>query len=144
MWMVLYSPSSESEASITFLCQACSTCYKEVWIKNYLKKHLCNQCSHYKKCGLFLLCKGSHHVLATLLPNQNFLLLAKINSTQSRILISQWRMHCTHYSIAKGTSQTEATSNNEKKQVHTFSNSQITPDWTYQVVSNYSVGRKSC
>ena len=53
--------------------------------------------------------------------NQHFSLSAKMNKTQRRTLVSPWRMHCTYYSMPKGTSTAEVMLNSEKiKLVHSF------------------------
>ena len=55
--------------------------------------------------------KGSHQVLP---PNRHLSLSAKINGTQTRRLVSPWRMHCVHCGMPKGTYWAEAMSNSEK------------------------------
>jgi len=49
------------------------------------EKQLYNQSSQYERYGQFSVTKGSHHVQ---LLNQYFLLSAKMNGTQRRILVS--------------------------------------------------------
>jgi len=43
------------------------------------------------------------------------------NETQRRVVASPGRMHCMYSSMAKGTSQTEATLNSKKNQAHSLS-----------------------
>jgi len=103
-----------------------------------LEKVPCSQCTHYKMWTISVLCKGSHHTLATVLPN---LLFAKMNSIQSRILISP-ALYILQYSKRYHSGWSDI--KQWKKWVYTFSPSQIISVWTCQVVSNYSVSRKSC
>ena len=96
----LYQLLPESEAPIVLLCQLCSMRYTVVLNQDLFKKHFCNQGSHYEKYRQFPLYKGSHHMQP---PNRHFLLSAKMNRTEKRILVSPRRMHCTYCGIPQGT-----------------------------------------
>jgi len=75
------------------------------------EKNFCNQNSYYENYGEFLLQMEANMCLP---QNWHFLWWAKMNGTQRRALVSQWRMHCMYSSMAKGTSWAEVMSNSKE------------------------------
>jgi len=110
-WCCAPQLSSETEVSISLLCQACSTFYTAVQIKRCLKSTSVIKVANMKIYRRFLLREGSNHVQP---PIQRCSQSAKMNRTQRRTLVRPWRMHCTYCSMPKGTSRAEATLNSEK------------------------------
>jgi len=100
-----------SEVSITLFYQQFSTRYTPIWVKTYSKSTSIIKVVTMK--NIQYACKGSHHMQP---PNRHISMLAKMNRTRRRTLVSPWRMHCAYCGMLKGTSRTEATSNSEKNQ----------------------------
>ena len=100
----------KSEVSIMLRCQLCSTRYTPVQINNCSKSTSAIKVATMKNMDDFRY-EGSHHMLP---PNRHFSLLAKMNGTQRRTLVSPSRMHCTYCGMPKGTSRAKATSDSEK------------------------------
>jgi len=91
-------------------CPPLSAMFNSLHSSTNQEKHLCNQGSHHEKYRQFSLHKGSYHVQTS---NQHFSLLAKMNGTQRRMLVSPWRIHYTYCGMPIGTSRAEATLNSE-------------------------------
>jgi len=72
----------------------------------------------------------------TCLPqNRHFLWWTKMNGTQSRAVVSPWRIHCMYSGMAKGTSRAEVTSNSEKNQACSLSHCWVMRVWRHQTGS---------
>jgi len=82
----------KSEVSITFCCQLGLTHHTAVQIKNFSKSPSVIKVAH---------TVGNYE------PNWHVSPSAKMNGMQ-RTMVSPWRMHCTHRSKLKGTSQAES------------------------------------
>jgi len=110
-------------------CQICSTHYTAVWINNCLK-YFCNQSSHYKSYGWFLLWMEA----ITCLPKiWHFSWWAQVNGTHRRALVSPWRMHFMYSGMA---SWAEATPNSKINQPCSLSHCQVMRVWRHQVVGS--------
>jgi len=97
--------SSEKKA---FCYQLCSTHYSAERINNW---------TFVIKVATIKITDNKKKLMeaTTCLPlNWHFSWWTKINGTQRRAVLSPWRRYCMYISMAKGTSQAEATSNSKK------------------------------
>jgi len=70
--------------------------------------------------------------------NRHFSMWVKMNGTESRGLVSPWRMHCMYSGMTKGTFWAEAISNSK---TYSLSDCQVTFVWRHQSV--ISSGRQA-